>query len=149
MPVTTNFLIAGTNNLIDAYNVVTNSPATTNTPFGIPGMDPEIAFDSSYATNGVRRLKFGGSTCADDGIRLAMEQMMANSGFNDPDVIKYMVIFTDGHWNTARTMFAAPAIRIGLLFRQRGTQGISIPPLRQTPPRRARPMGSRELGIPI
>jgi hypothetical protein len=33
---------------------------------------------------------------------------MANAGFNDPDVIKYLVIFTDGKWNTARTMFAAP-----------------------------------------
>ena len=109
MPITTNFLIAGTNNLTDAYNTLTNSPdPQAAVPCGVPGVDPEIAFDASYATTGVRRLKFGGSTCADDGIRLGMEQMMANTGFNDPDVIKYMVIFTDGAWNTARTMFAAP-----------------------------------------
>jgi hypothetical protein len=108
LPITTNFLIAGTNNLIDAYNTVTNSPSPDTSPFGVPGLDPEIGTDAGYATNGVRRLKFGGSTCADDGIRLGLEQMMANAGFNDPDVVKYMVIFTDGKWNTARTMFAAP-----------------------------------------
>jgi len=109
MPVTTNFLIAGTNNLTDAYNTLTNSPdPNAQVPCGVPGVDPEIAYESDYATNGVRRLKFGGSTCADDGIRLGLEQMMANSGFNDPDVVKYLVIFTDGKWNTARTMFAAP-----------------------------------------
>jgi hypothetical protein len=109
MPITTNFLIAGTNNLSDAYNTLTNSPdPQADVPCGVPGLDPEIITDPGYATNGVRRLKFGGSTCADDGIRLGLEQMMANAGFNDPDVIKYMVIFTDGQWNTARTMFAAP-----------------------------------------
>ncbi|HEX4141574.1 MAG TPA: VWA domain-containing protein, partial [Candidatus Methylacidiphilales bacterium] len=108
MPITTNFLIAGTNDLIDAYNTVTNSPSPAITPYGVPGMDPEIAYESDYATNGVRRLKFGGATCADDGIRLGLEQMMANAGFNDPDVVKYLVIFTDGKWNTTRTLFAAP-----------------------------------------
>lgn len=106
MPLTTNFIIAGTNNLIDAYNVVTNNGVIE----GDPGVDPEdtAANQVSYDATGVRRLKFGGSTCADDGIRLAMEQLMANSGFNDPDVVKYLVIFTDGKWNTARTLFAAP-----------------------------------------
>ncbi|HEV3271765.1 MAG TPA: pilus assembly protein TadG-related protein [Candidatus Methylacidiphilales bacterium] len=102
MPLTTNFIIAGTNNLIDAYE--TNDVGSAE-----PGIDPEDTADqTTYDATGVRRLKFGGSTCADDGIRLAMEQLMANSGFNDPDVIKYMVIFTDGKWNTARTLFAAP-----------------------------------------
>jgi hypothetical protein len=37
-----------------------------------------------------------------------MEQLMANGGFNDPDVVKYMVIFTDGAWNACRTLVAAP-----------------------------------------
>jgi hypothetical protein len=106
MPLTTNFIIAGTNNLIDAYNVITNNGVVE----GDPGVDPEdtAANQTAYDATGVRRLKFGGSTCADDGIRLAMEQLMANSGFNDPDVVKYMVVFTDGKWNTARTLFAAP-----------------------------------------
>jgi Flp pilus assembly protein TadG len=109
MPLTTNFLIAGTNNLVDAYNTNANSPAYGD----IPGVDPEEiptngAYDPNYSTNGVRRLKFGGQTAADEGIRLAMETMMANSGFNDPDVVKYMVIFTDGKWNASRTLFAAP-----------------------------------------
>jgi hypothetical protein len=113
VPITTNFLIAGTNNLTDAYNTVTNSPAGLAVPFGVPGMDPEMdptraSYEPDYATTGVRRLKFGGTTCADDGIRLGLEQMMANAGFNDPDVVKYLVIFTDGQWNSARTMFAAP-----------------------------------------
>jgi Flp pilus assembly protein TadG len=103
MPLTTNFLVAGTNDLIDAYNVVTNNPN-----YGVPGLDPEIGTDPTYSTNGVRRLKFGGQTAADEGIRLAMETMMANSGFNDPDVVKYMVIFTDGAWNASRTLVAAP-----------------------------------------
>ena len=103
MPMTTNFIIAGTNNLIDAYE--TNSAGGAE-----PGIDPEdtVANEAAYDSTGVRRLKFGGTTCADDGIRLAMEQLMANAGFNDPDVVKYMVIFTDGKWNTARTLFAAP-----------------------------------------
>lgn len=102
MPMTTNFIIAGTNNLIDAYQ--TNGVGSAE-----PGVDPEdTANATTYDATGVRRLKFGGSTCADDGIRLGMEQLMANGGFNDPDVVKYMVIFTDGKWNTARTLFAAP-----------------------------------------
>jgi len=106
MPLTTNFLIAGTNNLIDAYE--------TNLAGGAePGVDPESeptnpAYDANYNTTGVRRLKFGGDTAADDGIRLGLEQLMANTGFNDPDVVKYMVIFTDGAWNASRTLFAAP-----------------------------------------
>ena len=53
-------------------------------------------------------MKFGGQTCADEGIRLAMEQLMANTGFSDPDVVKYMVLFTDGKWNEMRTLLAAP-----------------------------------------
>ena len=106
MPLTTNFIIAGTNNLIDAYE--TNSAGGAE-----PGVDPESEstnslYDPNYATTGVRRLKFGGDTAADDGIRLAMEQLMANAGFNDPDVVKYMVIFTDGKWNASRTLLAAP-----------------------------------------
>jgi Mg-chelatase subunit ChlD len=110
MPMTTNFIIAGTNNLIDAYE--TNASGVAE-----PGLDPEgnpadtsipSKYDPNYATTGIRRLKFGGSTAADDGIRLAMEQLMANSGFSDPDVVKYLVIFTDGAWNTARTLLAAP-----------------------------------------
>lgn len=109
MPLTTNFLIAGTNVLIDAYN--TNTDPTLG---DIPGVDPEeIAnsgvYDPNYASTGIRRMKFGGQTAADEGIRMAMEQLMANPGFNDPDVIKYMVIFTDGAWNASRTLWAAPA----------------------------------------
>jgi len=110
MPLTTNFLVAGTNNLIDAYE--------TNAAGGAqPGVDPEAnpqdtsipsKYDENYNTTGVRRLKFGGDTAADDGIRLGLEQLMANSGFTDPDVVKYMVIFTDGKWNSARTLLAAP-----------------------------------------
>jgi Flp pilus assembly protein TadG len=108
MPMTTNFIIAGTNDLIDAYE--TNlTVAGLNTP----GDDPESVtsqpqYQQYYATSGIRRMKFGGQTAADEGIRLALEQMMANSGFNDPDVVKYMVIFTDGKWNASRTLFAAP-----------------------------------------
>ena len=109
MPLTTNFITAGTNVLFDAYELATNS-STTN---GIPGVDPEQVsgnadYDPNYATTGVRRMKFGGQTAADDGIRLGLEQLMANSGFNDPDVVKYMVIFTDGKWNSMRTLVAAP-----------------------------------------
>jgi Flp pilus assembly protein TadG len=104
MPLTTNFIIAGTNDLSDAYN--TNDNASLG---AIPGVDPEDTNSTIFATNGsVRRLKFGGQTAADEGIRMAMEQLMANSGFNDPNTIKYMVIFTDGKWNASRTLVAAP-----------------------------------------
>ncbi len=109
MPLTTNFIYAATNILYDAYAIATNSSETN----GVPGADPEefatnSDYDIGYATTGVRRMKFGGQTAADEGIRLAIEQMMANSGFNDPDVVKYMVLFTDGKWNEMRTLVAAP-----------------------------------------
>jgi len=111
MPMTTNFLYAGTNVLYDAYQLNTNYGITN----GVPGVDPEEysssvtpPYEPGYATNGIRRMKFGGSTSADEGIRLGLETMMANSSFNDPDVDKYMVIFTDGAWNNVRTLFAAP-----------------------------------------
>jgi Flp pilus assembly protein TadG len=111
MPMTTNFIYAGTNNLIDAYESVTNSDGSLAN--NEPGVDPEASplsgkYDPDYNTTGIRRMKFGGDTAADDGIRLALEQLMANGGFNDPDVVKYMVIFTDGAWNASRTMVAAP-----------------------------------------
>ncbi|MCE0497595.1 MAG: pilus assembly protein TadG-related protein [Methylacidiphilales bacterium] len=118
MPLTTNFLYAATNNLIDSYAVSSNSGYGTidgyySLEYGVPGIDPEMEatnadYDAGYATNGVRRMKFGGDTAADDGIRMALECMMSNSGFNNPDVVKYLVIFTDGVWNNARTLVAAP-----------------------------------------
>ena len=109
MPLTTNFIYAATNVLFDSYAIATTASGTN----GVPGPDPEeftsnADYDSGYATTGVRRMKFGGQTCADEGIRLAMEQLMENPGFNDPDVVKYMVIFTDGKWNEMRTLLAAP-----------------------------------------
>lgn len=104
MPLTTNFLYAGTNILYDTYQINTNNGATN----GIPGVDTEEYTDPNYATTGVRRMKFGGSTAADEGMRLALEQMMANSSFNNPDVNKYIVLFTDGAWNNARSLLAAP-----------------------------------------
>jgi Flp pilus assembly protein TadG len=109
MPLTTNFIVAATNVLYDAYQIASSGSQTN----GIPGPDPEEYttngdYDPAYATTGIRRMKFGGQTCADEGIRLAMEQMMANQGFNDPDVVKYMVLFTDGKWNEMRTLVAAP-----------------------------------------
>ena len=105
MPLTTNFIIAATNNLSDTYN-------STDNVF-TPGVDPEADsllanYDPNYNTTGVRRFKFGGDTAADDGIRLGIEQLMANPGFTDPDVVKYMVVFTDGRWNASRTLVAAP-----------------------------------------
>ncbi len=119
MPLTTNFIIAGTNNLIDAYE--TNSAGDAE-----PGVDPEsestnFSYDPNYTTTGVRRLKFGGDTAASDGIRLGLETLMANSGFTDPDVIKYMVIFTDGKWNACRTLVAAPGY----------TNIVAVPPTAQ------------------
>ena len=106
MPLTTNFLNAGTNDLYDTYQITTNG-------VGIPGVDPEEYTNANYASGTgnpppPRRMKFGGQTAADEGLRLAMEQLMANSGFTNPNVLKYIVLFTDGAWNTARTMLAAP-----------------------------------------
>jgi Flp pilus assembly protein TadG len=107
MPLTTNFITAGTNVLFGSYQIDASEGGA-----GVPGIDAEdtsaYAQYAEYPTLGVRRMKFGGTTAADDGIRLGMEQLMANSGFNDPDVVKYMVIFTDGAWNVSRTLFAAP-----------------------------------------
>jgi Flp pilus assembly protein TadG len=111
MPLTTNFLDAATNDLYEAYDITTNSESYQGqTTWYIPGPDPEATYpnNTSYYTTGVRRFRFGGQTAADEGIRLALEQMMANSGWADPNVTKYMVIFTDGAWNTTRTLLAAP-----------------------------------------
>jgi Flp pilus assembly protein TadG len=116
MPLTTNFLNAGTNNLIDSYTLASNfgvGSAEYGETVGVPGIDPEMDsanadYDPTYSTNGVRRLKFGGDTAADEGIRLALECLESNSGFNNPDVVKYIVLFTDGAWNTTRTLLAAP-----------------------------------------
>ncbi|HUB66093.1 MAG TPA: pilus assembly protein TadG-related protein, partial [Candidatus Methylacidiphilales bacterium] len=115
MPLTTNFLEAATNNLCDSYNVITNTAAGGygGAVLGVPAVDPEqdpasSSYTNNYATQGVRRLKFGGTTAADEGLRVALECMMSNSGFNNPDVVKYIVLFTDGKWNNTRTLVAAP-----------------------------------------
>lgn len=108
MPLTTNFLYAATNDLYEAYDIVTNTYSWNgSTTWYVPGGDPE-ANAPNYYTQGVRRFRFGGQTAADEGIRLALEQMMANAGWANPDVVKYMVVFTDGAWNTTRTLVAAP-----------------------------------------
>jgi len=108
MPLTTNFLYAATNDLYEAYDIVTNSEAYGGqSSWYVPGPDPEHNA-ANYYTQGVRRFRFGGQTAADEGIRMAMEQMMDNAGWSNPNVVKYMVIFTDGAWNTTRTMVAAP-----------------------------------------
>ncbi len=108
MPLTTNFLYAATNDLYDAYDIVTNSYSYGGSQsWYVPGPDPET-YQANYYSTGVRRFRFGGQTAADEGIRLALEQMMANVGWSNPNVVKYMVIFTDGAWNTTRTLVAAP-----------------------------------------
>jgi Flp pilus assembly protein TadG len=108
MPLTTNFLYAATNDLYEAYDITTNTYSYNGSQtWYVPGPDPE-ANQPNYYTQGVRRFRFGGQTAADEGIRLALEQMMANSGWANPDVVKYMVVFTDGAWNTTRTLVAAP-----------------------------------------
>jgi Flp pilus assembly protein TadG len=108
MPLTTNFLYAATNDLYEAYDIVTNQYAYGSTAtWYVPGPD-NTQNDVNYMTTGVRRFRFGGQTAADEGIRLAIEQMMANSAWANPNVVKYMVIFTDGAWNTTRTLVAAP-----------------------------------------
>jgi hypothetical protein len=108
IPLTTNFLYAATNDLYEAYDITTNSEAYGGqSAWYVPGPDPE-ANGANYYSQGVRRFRFGGDTAADEGIRLGLEQMMANSGWSNPDVVKYMVIFTDGAWNTTRTLVAAP-----------------------------------------
>jgi Flp pilus assembly protein TadG len=108
MPLTTNFLYAATNDLYEAYDIVTNSEAYGGqSSWYVPGPDPEHNA-ANYYTQGVRRFRFGGQTAADEGIRMALEQMMDNAGWSNPNVVKYMVIFTDGAWNTTRTMVAAP-----------------------------------------
>jgi hypothetical protein len=102
MPLTTNFLEAGTNDLYDSYQI-------DNDGYAIPGVDPEeYANYNNFTTNDVRRMKFGGQTAADEGIRMAVEQLMENPGYSNPNVVKYIVLFTDGAWNTVRTMVAAP-----------------------------------------
>jgi Flp pilus assembly protein TadG len=107
-PLTTNFLYAATNDLYQAYTIVTNQyPVNGSYSFYTPGPDPET-YQANYFTTGVRRFRFGGQTAADEGIRMGLECMMSNSGWADPNTVKYMVIFTDGAWNTSRTLVAAP-----------------------------------------
>jgi Flp pilus assembly protein TadG len=108
IPLTTNFLYAATNDLYEAYDITTNSESYGgSSTWYVPGPDPEYG-QPNYYTQGVRRFRFGGQTAADEGIRMALEQMMDNTGWNNANVVKYMVIFTDGAWNTTRTLVAAP-----------------------------------------
>ena len=108
IPLTTNFLYAATNVLYEAYDIVNDAHSYGgSSSWYVPGRDPE-ADQPGYQAAGVRRFRFGGQTAADEGIRLGLEQMMANPGFSNPNVVKYMIIFTDGAWNTTRTLVAAP-----------------------------------------
>jgi hypothetical protein len=88
MPLTTNFWYLGCSQMTNAaaggsYSAVSSSP----NPGG---------------------MKFGGVTCADEGIRLALEMMRTNEGFTNPQTVKFIVFFTDGQFNSARTLYAAP-----------------------------------------
>ena len=98
-PLTTNFVYAATNSLEGCLDTTDDLES---------GDDADQDGTAAYFTSGVRRLKFGGVTAADEGLRIAMEQLMSNSGFANPNVKKIMVIFTDGAWNTTRTLVAAP-----------------------------------------
>ncbi len=102
-PLTTNFIYAATNDLSDTVD-----PDSLGYYQSLPDPEEDPVANPGYWTNGPRRLKFGGFTCADEGIRLGLEMLMSNAGFNNPNIQKIMVIFTDGAWNTARTLVAAP-----------------------------------------
>lgn len=80
---TTNFWLKGTNRM---YRTDTSSVNTTG-------------------------MKFGGNTGADEGMRLAMELMRTNQGYNDPQTYKFIVFMTDGQFNITRTLLAAPPWR--------------------------------------
>ncbi len=123
MPLTTNFLVAGTNDLYDTYQIDNDGSA-------IPGVDPEEYTNyDNYTTNDVRRMKFGGQTAADEGLRLALEQLMENPGFTNPNVVKYIVLFTDGAWNTCRTMVAAPGYTNVIGYPQPSSGNVLTPTL--------------------
>lgn len=83
IPLTNNFWVMGTN----VMQYATNVPVTGSNPGG---------------------MKFGGVTCSDEGMRMAMEMMKTNSGYTDPATFKYIVFFTDGEFNSVRSLFAAP-----------------------------------------
>lgn len=113
MPLTTNFIIAGTNLLYRAWEYTNQYNAYgEKTDVAVPATDPEQSeieyHPENYQYAGIRRFKFGGQTAADEGMRLGIETLMANTGFGNPDVVKFLVFFTDGKWNCTRTLFAAP-----------------------------------------
>lgn len=55
-------------------------------------------------------MKFGGCTSADEGMRLGLEIMKQQSGYDDPRTVKYIIFFTDGEFNSSRSMYTAPAV---------------------------------------
>ncbi len=82
MPITNNFIVLGTNKLSSA--------------------------DSILATDNPSGIKFGGSTAAEEGMRLGLETLKADSGYTDPRTLKYIVFFTDGEFNSVRSLYASP-----------------------------------------
>jgi len=75
VPITNNFWVLGTNSM---YN-----PTATTT-----------------ANQNGAGIRFGSSTAPDTALRLGLEDMIQEDGFNSPTVLKYIVFFTDGVFNT-------------------------------------------------
>ncbi|MEZ0300198.1 MAG: VWA domain-containing protein [Candidatus Methylacidiphilales bacterium] len=84
VPLTNKFNLLGTNNQLYANRY----PQRTDNPFG---------------------MKFGGVTASDEGMRLAVETMMESPGWSNAQTLRFLVFFTDGQFNSSRTLWAAPA----------------------------------------
>lgn len=87
MPHTKDFVLQGSNLMWKADGNNKNGRQVTENPTG---------------------MKFAGVTAADEGMRMALEIMRTNKGYNSPQVDKYIVFMTDGDFNSVRSLYAAP-----------------------------------------
>lgn len=87
MPHTTNFVEIGSNLMWKADGNNKNGKQRKENPTG---------------------MKFSGVTAADEGMRVALEQMRIHPAYNNDQYDKYIVFMTDGAFNSVRSLYASP-----------------------------------------
>ena len=73
-------------------------------------------------TNVTTGIDFAGNTGASEGLRMGVETLWYGDedAWNDPNTLKYLVFFTDGQFNTFRTLACTPGYT-NVVFGQMGT----------------------------
>ncbi|PTX99953.1 hypothetical protein DB346_19280 [Verrucomicrobia bacterium LW23] len=120
-PAVTNFLSLfdtnGDNIAIISYSAFARVEVPLTNKFNLLGTNNQL-----YANRYPQQLdnpmgmKFGGVTASDEGMRLAIETMMDSPGWSNAQTLRFLVFFTDGQFNSARSLFMAPTITNTLIL---------------------------------